>query len=202
MKIIPESNNLKNYLLEDENVDYSHPAIRKKVIELYYDCDDELDRAKKTFEFVRDHIAHSWDAQSTSITRKASEVLIHKEGICYAKSNLFAALLRAISIPAGFCYQRLTLGDEPETGYCIHALNAVFLSKINRWIRLDTRGNKDNINAEFSTDDERLAFPVRKHYDEKDYPTIYVRPLKITMDTLKNNENCLEMYQYHLPAEL
>ena len=68
-------------------------------------------------------------------------------GICWAKSNLFAALLRANNIPAGICYQRLTLGDTPDTGYCIHALNAVYIKSINKWIRLDARGNKNGINA-------------------------------------------------------
>jgi transglutaminase-like putative cysteine protease len=156
----------------------------------------------KAYEFVRDEIAHSWDIQSARITRTASEALIFKEGICYAKANLLSALLRTVKIPIGFCYQRLTFGDTPETGYCIHALNAVYLSEINTWVRLDARGNKEGVNAQFSTDREQLAFPIRKYYDEKDYPMIYKKPLKITMDTLINNANCLEMCQYHLPTEI
>ncbi len=125
-----------------------------------------------------------------------------KEGICYAKSNLLAALLRGGGIPTGFCYQRLTLGDTPDTGYCIHALNGVYLSGLKRWIRLDARGNKEGVNAQFSIDKEILAFPVRSHYNEKDYPTIYVEPVKITMDTLSNNSDCLEMYKYSLLEDI
>ena len=60
----------------------------EKVIELFQNCETELEKAKVAFEFVRDEISHSWDIQSTRITRKASEVLMFKEGICYAKSNL------------------------------------------------------------------------------------------------------------------
>ncbi len=133
---------------------------------------------------------------------EASEVLIHSHGMCYIKSCLLAALLRAMKIPAGFCYQRLTLGDTPKSGYCIHALNAVFLSETGAWIRLDARGNKEGINAQFSLEAEQLAFPEREEYDERDYPTIYINPLKITMDTLQNNDNLLEMYMHHLPEEI
>ncbi|TCT17223.1 transglutaminase superfamily protein [Natranaerovirga pectinivora] len=200
--LILESSNLKDYLAEDHYVDFSHLVIREKVKELFRDCESEVSKIKKAFEFVRDEIAHSWDIQSTRITKRASEAMMYKEGICYAKSNLFAALLRSINIPAGFCYQRLTIGNTPETGYCIHALNAVYISEINKWIRLDTRGNKEGINAQFSIDTEQLAFPVRHYYDEKDYTMIYKEPNKKTIEVLNSNENCLEMYKYNLPTKI
>lgn len=129
-------------------------------------------------------------------------MLFFKEGICYAKSNLFAALLRAVDIPTGFCYQRLTLGDTPETEYCIHALNAVYLSELNKWIRLDARGNKEGINAQFSLDDEQLAFSIREYCDEKDYEIIFMHSLDKTMTTLSSNSNCLEMYKKFLPTDI
>ncbi|MFW6022375.1 MAG: transglutaminase-like domain-containing protein [Halanaerobiaceae bacterium] len=202
MKLIPESTKIIEYLQEDENVDYNHLLIREKAEELFNDCKSEIEKVEKTFIFVRDEIDHSWDIQSSRVTRKASEVLSFKEGICYAKSNLFAALLRSIDIPTGFCYQRLTLGDKPESGYCIHALNAVFISKLEKWIRLDIRGNKEDINSQFSLDKEKLAFPIRKEYGEIDYPIIYIKPNKKTIDTLKNSDDCLLMYQHKLPDEI
>ena len=76
---------------------------------------------------MRDEIKHSWDVQDKRVTKSASDVLEQGVGICWAKANLLAALLRACGIPAGICYQRLTLGDVPETGFCIHALNAVYI---------------------------------------------------------------------------
>lgn len=126
----------------------------------------------------------------------------YKEGICYAKSMLLAALLRKEGIPTGFCYQRLTLGDTPETGYCIHALNAVFISSLDKWIRLDARGNTNGVNAQFSTDIEQLAFPVRIEYDEVDYETIFASPIKITTETLENNNDAIEMMKLKLPIRL
>ncbi|MCG2991451.1 transglutaminase-like domain-containing protein, partial [Escherichia coli] len=76
---------------------YSHPLIQEKINVLFNDELSELEKVKTAFEFVRDRISHSWDIQSTRVTCKASEVLKYKEGICYAKSNLLAALLRAVN---------------------------------------------------------------------------------------------------------
>ncbi len=72
---------------------------------------------------MRDEISHSLDAQDRRGTVTASDALRKKTGICWAKANLLAALLRACGIPAGIGYQRLRLGDTPESGYCIHALH-------------------------------------------------------------------------------
>lgn len=108
-------------------------------------------------------------------------------------------MLRAEGIPTGFCYQRLMLFDKPEDGYCIHALNAVYFQSLSKWIRLDTRCNKPGVDAQFSTDEEKLAFTVQEKLDEKDYPKNYVRPYPQTIETLRKHTNALEMYQYHLP---
>jgi len=43
--------------------------------------------------------------QRDVVTCSASEVLREGTGICFAKSHLLAALLRAVGIPAGLCYQ-------------------------------------------------------------------------------------------------
>lgn len=201
MELFCESPMIDDYLLELEEVDYSHSIIQSKSAELFSSATNELDIVKIAFEYVRDQIAHSIDIQSHRITCKASEVLRFGEGICYAKSNLLAALLRSQGIPTGFCYQLLTLGDTPDTGYCIHALNAVYLQDIQRWIRLDARGNKAGVDAQFSIDEEKLAFPVRNEFGEIDYPTIYLKPNMNTMAVLKRYSDCQQMYQC-LPTQL
>ncbi|MEF3301690.1 transglutaminase-like domain-containing protein [Paenibacillus sp. GYB003] len=197
-----ESNDLGDYLHETEELDFGHPVIQRKAAELKAKSLPDIQLIKEAFEYVRDEISHSWDIQSKRITRKASEALIHKEGICYAKSNLLAALLRCLGIPTGFCYQRLTIGDHPDTGYCIHALNAVYVPSLARWIRLDARGNKAGVDAQFSVDEERLAFPVRDYYGEIDYPTVYSSPNPKTMRVLREHTDCLAMYRHGLPTEL
>ncbi|MFL0195175.1 transglutaminase family protein [Clostridium sp. WILCCON 0269] len=202
MNLILENGNLSNYLLVNKYVDFNKKIIQDKAKELFHENLDEIKKIRIAFEYVRDDISHSWDIQSKKITRTASEVLQYKEGMCYAKSMLLAALLRHQGIPTGFCYQRLTLGDTPQTGYCIHALNAVFIPSIGRWIRIDTRGNTNGKNAQFFIDKEQLAFQVRVKYDEVDYPTIFIDPIKITIETLENNTNCIEMIKYNLPTAL
>ena len=157
---------------------------------------------KNTYHFVRDEIKHSWDVQDKRVTVTATDVLKEKVGICWAKANLLTALLRANNIPTGICYQRLTLGDTPDSGYCIHALNAVYIKTIDKWIRLDARGNKVGVNAEFSLDREQLAFEIRTEYDEVDYKTVYAEPLKITMDVLENSTDALYMYLHSLPERI
>ncbi|MGO4538302.1 transglutaminase-like domain-containing protein [Paenibacillus sp. 2TAB19] len=202
MKLIAESNHMANYLAELDEVDYSHQEIQMLAKKLFQRSMNEVEMTETAYRFVRDEISHTWDIQSERITKTASEVLRFKEGICYAKSNLLAALLRAVDIPTGFCYQKLTLGDTPDTGYCIHALNAVYLRGHGRWFRLDARGNKKGIVAEFSLEEERLAFPIRPQYGEIDYPVIFATPSAKTMDVLDQHTNALQMYAQGLPVEL
>lgn len=199
MEMICESEKLNDYLLELNEVNYSNPIIKAKVEELFNPCQTEIEKAMVAFEFVRDEISHSWDFQRKRVTCKASEALAYKEGICYAKSHLFASLLRSQGIPTGFCYQRLMLFDTPEKGYCIHALNAVYFKSLNKWVRLDARGNKEGIDAQFSIDKEILAFPINEEFDEKDYPVIYVNPHPKTIAVLEEHTDALKMYEHHLP---
>lgn len=202
MNISCESDNIEDYLEETEDIDFSHPTINNLSDELFSRSSNEVDFIKNAYEFVRDQIAHSWDIQSNRITCSASEVLFYKEGICYAKSNLLSALLRSKGIPTGFCYQRLTIGDTPDTGYCIHALNAAYINSIGRWVRFDARGNKAGIAAEFSLTEEKLAFPIRQQYNEIDYLEIYKQPNSKTIQVLKQSTNAIHMYLNGLPSEL
>ncbi|QGH35515.1 transglutaminase [Gracilibacillus salitolerans] len=202
MELIPESYNMAEYLKELDVVDYSHSIIQSKKNELFNKEQTEIEKVKKAFEFVRDEISHSWDIQGSKVTCLASDVLKYQEGICFAKANLLAAILRAEGIPTGFCYQRLMIFDTPEKGYSLHALNGVFLRSFNRWIRVDARGNKPGVQAEFSLDEEKLAFSVQQEFGERDFPIIYSKPNDNTITTLRANTNLIEMYKNHLPDSL
>ena len=161
---------LNKYLCETEYIDYCNPLVKEKVNELRGESINSIDYINRAYLFVRDQIAHTWDIKETIVSKKASDVLRNKTGICWTKSCLLAALLRANGIPAGISYQKLTRADEDAgEGYIIHALNTVYISELNRWIRLDARGNKDNVHAEFSIEEERLAFIVRPELYEIDY---------------------------------
>lgn len=193
---------LGRYLAFSRYIDGDAPAVRRKAEELRAGAADDVALIREAFHFVRDGIAHSWDAQDQRVTATASEVLREGVGICWAKANLLAALLRASGIPAGICYQRLTLGDTPDTGYCLHALNAVYVGSLGRWIRLDARGNKPGVQAEFSLEEERLAFPVRPECGEEDDGRVFAEPAPITMKVLEGSDDALCMYLHCLPDRL
>ncbi len=111
-------------------------------------------------------------------------------GFCYAKSHLLAALLRANEIPAGLCYQRLTIeNDSPP--FCLHGLNAVFLEAYG-WYRVDARGNKSRVDADFCPPIEKLAFPIVSE-GEADFPGIYEEPLDVVVELLEGHDSYLEV---------
>ena len=154
-------------------------------------------------ENVREAVADS-NEQTTSklnadinrdiITCTASEVLRAEHGICFAKSHLLAALLRCKSIPTGFCYQKLTFGDETSPVLVYHGLNGVYLNEYKKWIRLDARGNKGKINAQFSIDEEQLAYLVCTEKGEEDGLVIYPAPDVKILEKLRNNKTRTELW--------
>ena len=162
------------YLASSTYIDSDHPAVRARAAELAAGAVGDAAIAARCFAFVRDEIAHSWDYQRNPVTCRASDVLQHGTGYCYAKSHLLAALLRANGIPAGLCYQRLAVG-EAGPPFCLHGLNAVYLQEFG-WYRIDARGNKPGVDAAFTPPREQLAFPVLAP-EERDLPEIWAEPL-------------------------
>ena len=65
----------------------------------------------------------------------------------------------ANGLPTALCYQRLSVDDNGPP-YCLHGLNAVYLAR-HGWYRLDARGNKPGVAAEFCPPREALAFALR-----------------------------------------
>jgi len=188
-----ESNNINDYLKETQYVDYNNYLLKEKSKELFDNLSDEISEIKVAFEFVRDKIQHSWDIQNEVISIVASKVLNQGNGVCWEKSILLSALLRGQGIPTGFCYQKLSRAETDKDGHIIHGLNAVYIEHLDRWIRLDARGNKLGINAQFSLNEEKLAYPIRPQLNEIDYSTIYVNPAQVVIETMKNSTNALTM---------
>lgn len=191
--------NIDEYLSVSKYINWNDAVILEKAEEFKEKASEEIGLIKIIYEFVRDEIRHSWDVQDKRVTRSAAEVLKEGVGICWGKANLLAAFLRACGIPAGICYQRLTLGDVSETGFCIHALNAVYVKALERWVRLDARGNKADIDAQFELEREQLAFQVHKDIGEADYKVVYANPSEKLMKVLEENTDALFMYLNCLP---
>lgn len=180
-------------------IDFHSEIIQEKIRELFSSTMSDIEKTKTAYEYVRDEILHSFDCNAAIITAKASDVLRYKTGICHAKANLLAALLRSQGIPTGFCYQHITLMDDDSYGYCVHAYNAVFVD--NRWIKLDARGNKKGVNAQFSLDKPILAFPNRKEYNEYFWKGIYASPHMPTMKMLEKAKNIQDIFD-NIPDQL
>jgi transglutaminase-like putative cysteine protease len=173
---------MQPFLASGAYIDCDAPGIRAKARELAAASTGELDLVERCFEFVRDRIRHSWDYQLNPVTCRASDVLRHGTGYCYAKSHLLAALLRACGVPAGLCYQRLSVNDAGPP-YCLHGLNVVYL-RDHGWYRLDPRGNKPGVTARFCPPVEVLAFPTREP-EECALPGIFAEPLPVVVAVLE-----------------
>lgn len=180
---------MQEFLNASKYIDWDHPVVAEKAASLSGGSKDKLAVASSCFMFVRNEIKHSWDYKMNPVTCKASDVLKHGTGYCYAKSHLLAALLRANGIPAGLCYQRLTITDAPP--FCLHGLNAVFLEPFG-WCRIDARGNKPGVSAEFSPPIEKLAFPIISD-GEADLPEIWPEPLPVVVCVLESSKDYVEV---------
>lgn len=201
MNIIPFSDEMDKYLKADDVIDFGNEEITQLADALFQKADSELDYIKIAYEFVRDHIFHSADKNEDMLTCTASEVLKAGHGICFAKSHLLAALLRCKSIPTGFCYQKLILDDETAPVLIYHGLNGVYLKEYKKWIRLDARGNKTGVNAQFSIETEQLAFPIRPETGEEDDFVVYPEPDVKVLEKIRGNKTRTELWD-NLPTEL
>jgi transglutaminase-like putative cysteine protease len=173
---------MKEYLRVSEVIDWQHPEITELAKQIASGHETVTGIAKACFEWVRDDICHSGDYQMNPVTCRASDVLKYKTGYCFAKSHLLAALLRANQIPAGFCYQRLSI-DDKGAPYSLHGFNAIHLPSIG-WYRVDARGNKEGVNAQFAPPQEQLAYGTQ-FSEEANFQAILAEPLQIIVEALQ-----------------
>lgn len=187
--------NLDRYLQKSKIIDFDHPSVLAKAKVLARGLMDDKAIAKACFLFVRDDIRHSGDHKDSPTTLRAGEVLEKGTGWCYAKSILLAALLRANSIPAALCYQRLSCSEYVNDIYCLHGLNAVYLKDYG-WYRCDARGNKEGVYADFTPPLEKLAFVLKE--GEMDIDGLFAEPIPEIIKALSEN-NTYEKMIANLP---
>lgn len=104
------------YLRPTEFIDFEDGYVAEVARSIKSSATDRRDLVKRSFEYVRDRVPHSYDAGLRAPAAKASEVLQAGGSICWGKANLLAALLRANGIPSGISYQVLTKGRRPIPG--------------------------------------------------------------------------------------
>lgn len=185
-----------DYTAQSDVIDFHHPAIRSQAALLAEGTKDIEVLARRCFLFVRDAIDHSFDVNANTVTCSASEVLQAGHGICYAKSHLLAALLRANGIASGFGYQRLA--DE-DMGFVLHGYSTVHLPG-HGWYRIDARGNTGDVDAQFIPPQEKLAFSTDAG-GEVDYRLNLSQPLPIVLRALRDAEH-VEQLRHTLPRSV
>ena len=190
---------IKEYLKCDDVVDFDKPEVKALADKLFAEAEGGTDFVRRAYEYVRDTFPHSADINADEIAVSASDVLKTGHGICHAKAHLLAAILRSQGVPTGFCYQKLILGDDAAPVYISHGLNGVYLREYDKWIRLDARGNRSDVDAQFSVDEEKLAFPVRAEKGEEDDLTVYADPKDFVIKSMRESKTRTELW-INLPA--
>ena len=180
------------YLRSTDIIDWKHPEVLEMARSVCAEAQDLEEKARRCYHWVRDEIKHSFDYQLSPITCSASEVIAAKTGYCFAKSHLLVALLRANDIPAGFCYQRLSR-DNIGPPFTLRGLVAVHIPPYG-WYRVDPRGNRPDVDAQFTPPIERVAFyPTLA--GEADLPEIWPDPLPVVVQALQSHTTWDELWK-------
>ena len=188
MDYFTEKRPLADYLSHTSAIDHMNPKVQfvakwlmdsmmmklNEAPDTVFWSDPEIELTSLTFNFVRDRIALSCDKGKGPVFWRASDVLDKREGVCYGKAHLLAALLRCQGIPAALCYQYLRENEHEKANLVIHGLNAVYFQSLGRWVRLDASGGEGGQKAAFTIDNEQLAYPVQPARGETDLPLLMV----------------------------
>ena len=157
IKLIPKSilntkykgESLKKYLSSTTNCQVKNANIKKLAKSLTKNCKNNLQKAKKIFNWVRDNVAY----EKYPNTRKgAAEVLVSKKGNCVDQAHLTVALARSAGIPA-----RYVNGNNCKftTGYTSgHVWTELLIE--DTWVVSDTTSIKN-------------SFGVVKNWNIKNY---------------------------------
>jgi transglutaminase-like putative cysteine protease len=157
-------------------------------------------RAEQLFTWVRDRVAHSSDANRTEVPCSASEVVQQLHGLCFAKSHLLVALLRASCIPSGLGYQKLRR-DGPDSKFVLHGFVYFLDDKSQRFVPVDPRGNNARVSTSFSINAPALAFQSKAAWGEQTYDTVFAHPLEAVVEVLTSSVT-LEEALRRLPGEV
>jgi hypothetical protein len=84
----------------------------------------------------------------------------------------------------------LSVDDNGEP-YSLHGYNAVYLNEFG-WYRIDVRGNRQDIDAQFTPPKEKLAFGIRL-VGEAEFANILSEPLPVVVEALQAQSKWDEM---------
>lgn len=141
MSTIEAETTANEYLKETAYINFSHPKIQWA---LHNDLNissygTPKEKAIAIHDYVRDTVLFGFNRPFFDMT--ASQVLEARRGFCNNKSTLFAAMLRAIGIPARQIFVDIDTEVlhgfvSPPTKYVDHSYVEVYLNE--RWIKCDS----------------------------------------------------------------
>lgn len=151
---------MNEYLKETQMLNFSHSSIQKLIREKQWSKEDDFEKIRKIYKFVRDDIRFGYNTDDTIF---ASKVLNDGYGQCNTKGTLFMALLRAVGIPCrihGFTIdKKLQKGAMTGLIYKLAPQNIV-----HSWVEIQYEGCFYNIEG-FILDGEYLKKLQEKFYD-------------------------------------
>lgn len=90
------------FLAADEVVQAGHPAVRAAAARLREGrTGDDAGFARAAYEFVRDQVRHSFDADDPRVTVAAAEVLEQRVGLCYRNAGQCSGFRSGVKARAG-----------------------------------------------------------------------------------------------------
>ena len=183
---------MQNFLAGSSVIDFDHEAVQDLSLSLMRSGATD-GYSLRCFEWVKHCVQHSQDCGSDVVSCSASEVAVSRVGLCYAKSHLLVALLRAGQIPAGFSYQRFATNSA---GFCLHGLVSVFIERVG-WYRIDPRGGEVGAAAKFAPPVESLVY-CPSAAGEMDISEVFDEPLPVVVSALQRYSSMKEILM-HLP---
>ena len=185
---------MQKFLKSSPVVDFGHPEVEALARDLMSEGSRD-GYALRCFDCVRDNVIHSADTTSDVVSCSASEVAASRVGLCYAKSHLLVALLRAGKVPSGFSYLRV----EMESGrFCLHGLVSIWIDG-SGWYRVDPRGGARGAAAKYSPPLEELVYHPQVP-GERDIQGVFAEPWSNVISALKNYTSMREL-MLNLPDE-
>ena len=96
MKELIIRDDIDEYLSVSKYINWNNDSIISKADEFKLKFTDEISLVKSVYEFVRDEIMHSWDAQDKRVTKSATECW--NRALAYAGQKQIFLLLCSVHV--------------------------------------------------------------------------------------------------------
>ncbi|MDK2849563.1 MAG: hypothetical protein PWP03_55 [Candidatus Woesearchaeota archaeon] len=131
-----EKEELSPYLKNTPIINYDSPVIQEKAQELIKGEEDYYSAVVKIAEFTKKNVNYVLTDSTENDIKRASWVLINKEGVCDEITVLFIALLRAAGIPARFVSGIAYTNIDEEKPWGYHSWAEVYFPDYG-WVPFD-----------------------------------------------------------------